>query len=395
MAGVVWQYSPTVLGMDMSPSDDIINEKDTRVTNKNAAADIEECYTTETRDDSQDECCGAVLNRGGLISRGRSLVLLTERSLPKDTFSFIIISRPLSVPFLIAIIVFSFQIAIFSLVSVDVIDLSNSRNPFNIPTNVESTVRATQVLAIIIAIVAQDDVKKVILILRDGYDVDVFQGTFGHDATKFKWVSSLVLRAAEGLLGLFVTFMLIMQSKTVLDLLLNFTAMEFVSLLDDVTFLMLREGYFGFGMRKVATQCETEYQVSRLKSLLLAAVYFIIIFAIMFSGWSGIYTNQVQGKYLCQRMYIQVDDEFAPALVGLSGIYTINNNEHFGGRVTSSQENKQGKIGYCGDENVWTLKHQDPLVPYDPCLRWAAKSSESFDFDVLKTTSSQWCKSSS
>jgi hypothetical protein len=159
--------------MDTSPSDDIINEKDTRVTNKDADDDIEECYITETRDDSQDECCGAVLNRGGLISRGRTRVLLTERSLPKDTFSFIFISRPLSVPFLVAIIVFSFQIIIFSLVSVDVIDLSNSKNPFHLPPNVESTVRATQALAIIIAIVTQDDVKKVILILRDGYDIGV------------------------------------------------------------------------------------------------------------------------------------------------------------------------------------------------------------------------------
>lgn len=43
-----WQYHPTVLGMDMSPSDDIINEKDTRVTNKDAADDFEECYITET-----------------------------------------------------------------------------------------------------------------------------------------------------------------------------------------------------------------------------------------------------------------------------------------------------------------------------------------------------------
>jgi len=321
--------------------------------------------------------------------------LLTERSLPKDTFSFIFISRLLSVPFLIAIIVFSFQIAIFSLVSVDVIDLSNSRNPFNIPTNVESTVRATQVLAIIIAIVAQDDVKKVILILRDGYDVDVFQGTFGHDATKFKWVFSLVLRAAEGLVGLFVTFMLIMQSKTVLDLLLNFSAMEFVSLLDDGAFSMLREGYFGVGMMKVATQCEKKYHVSRLKTSCLLAVYFIIIFAVMFSGWIGVYESQATGEYLCQRMYVQLDDEFAPALDMLSGIYTIKHKERFGGRVTSSQETGKGKIGYCDDKNVWTLKIQDPLVPYDPCLDWVAKSSQSFDFDVLKTTSSQWRESSS
>jgi hypothetical protein len=240
----------------------VINEHDGRVAegkalNTDDDNNIEECNISEIMDNSQDGRCGAVLNRGGLISRSNSSsILITQRSLPKDTFSFIIISRLFSLPFLIAIIVFSFQIAIFSLVSVDVIDLDNSRNPFHLPPNVESTVRATQVLAIIIAIVTQDDVKKVILILRDGYIADVFQGTFGPDATKFKWVLSLALRAAEGLIGLFVTFMLIMQSKTVLDLLLNFSAMEFVSLLDDGAFLMLREGYFGIGMMNEAKRSE-------------------------------------------------------------------------------------------------------------------------------------------
>jgi hypothetical protein len=157
---------------------------------------------------------------------------------------------------------------------------------------------------------------------------------------------------------------------------------------------MLREGYFGIGMMNHATLCEKKYYVphiSSLKSSRFSAAYFIIIFAVMFSGWRGIYSEQATGMYLCQQMYVQLDDEFAPTLDILSGIYTVNQNEHFGGRVTSSQEkNGQGKIGYCEDENVWTLKIQDPLVPYDPCLDWVAKSSQSFDFDVLKTTSSQW-----
>jgi hypothetical protein len=178
-----------------------------------------------------------------------------------------------------------------------------------------------------------------------------------------------------------------MQSKTVLELLLNFSAMEFVSLLDDVAFSMLREGYCGISMMKQATLSETKYSVPHIlsvKSSRFSAVYFIVIFVVMFSGWSGIYSEQATGIYLCQQMYVQLDDELAPALAGLSGIYTVNQNEHFGGRVTSSQENNgQGKIGYCEDEKVWTLKIQDHLMSYDPCLDWVAKSSQSFDFDVL------------
>jgi hypothetical protein len=169
--------------------------------------------------------------------------LLTERYLPRDTFSFLVYTRRLSLPSLVAALVFCLQIAIFSLVSVDVIDLSSAGNPLNFPPGVEATVRATEVLAIIVAILTQDDVKKVIHILRDGYDEDSFHDAFGHEASRSKWALSIVLRGLQGLLGLFVTFMLIMQSNTVLDLLLNFSAMEFVSLLDDVAFSMLSEGY--------------------------------------------------------------------------------------------------------------------------------------------------------
>jgi ABC-type multidrug transport system fused ATPase/permease subunit len=371
----------------------VINKQDGRVAEGSALSaddddDIEECNRSERDDSPPDEL--VVLTNQDRFHTPQGL----SRSLSNDTFSFIFISGLLSLPFLIAIIVVSFQMTAYSVLTANIID-KGGKNQYNFPPNVDYTVRVTQVLAIIIAIVTQDDVKKVILILRDGYDADVFQGTFGPEATKFKWILSLVLRAAVGLFGLFVIFMLIMQSTTVLDLLLDFTATEFVSLLDDLIFLMLRVGYFGFSMMKAATLCETEYHVSRFKSLHLSAVYFIIIFAVMFSGWSGIYTKQSKGEYLCQRMYIQLGDEFAPALAGLSGIYTINNNEQFGGRVTSSQENNgQGKIGYCEDENVWTLKIQEQLMPleYDPCLYWVAKSSESKDFDVLKTTSSQWCE---
>jgi hypothetical protein len=43
----------------------------------------------------------------------------------------------------------------------------------------------------------------------------------------------------------FVTFLLIVTVDNVFDLLLNFTAMEFVSQLDDAAFFLAGMGYFG------------------------------------------------------------------------------------------------------------------------------------------------------
>jgi hypothetical protein len=185
----------------------------------------------------------------------------------------------------------------------DVIDMSNHRNPLYFPPNVESTVRTTEVLAIIIAIITQDDMKKVIHILRDGYDENSFYYAFGCKASRFKWSFLIMLRGLEGLLGLFVTFMLIMQPETVLDLLLNFSAMEFVSLMDDVAFFMLGEGYLGIVMmREAKALSKTKYHISCeqtfWKTSRLTAAHFIMTFAVMITGWGMIYANQALGKYL-------------------------------------------------------------------------------------------------
>ena len=61
------------------------------------------CAGTDDLPPPDEDECGAVLNQGGSVPR-RSLVTLheTERSLSKDTFSLLIISKLLSASFLIA-----------------------------------------------------------------------------------------------------------------------------------------------------------------------------------------------------------------------------------------------------------------------------------------------------
>lgn len=70
----------------------------------------------------------------------------------------------------------------------------------------------------------QDDIRNAMNLLRDWYKPNFFLPFEG--AGKPKWALSIVLRVLEGTLGLFVSFMLIMQSENVVDLLLNFTGMS-------------------------------------------------------------------------------------------------------------------------------------------------------------------------
>jgi hypothetical protein len=186
----------------------------------------------------------------------------TKRYLPEDTFTFLIYSHVLSRTFFLATFVFFFQIAIYAVLAYDIIDETSKINPFNFSVYVDAPVRIAEALAIVVAIITQDDVRKAVNLIRDGFDEDLVKAFPG--ATKVKWILSIALRAIEGLFGLFLTFLLIMRSSTVIDLLLNFLAMEFVSLLDDVVFVLAREGFFGRGhLQKEAMKVSnTFYHVS-------------------------------------------------------------------------------------------------------------------------------------
>ena len=63
------------------------------------------------------------------------------------------------------------------------------------------------------------------------------------DATRTKWILSNFLRFIEGILGIAVAMVFIVQATDVLDLFLDFTAVLFVSDLDNVAYYIANKGY--------------------------------------------------------------------------------------------------------------------------------------------------------
>ena len=98
-----------------------------------------------------------------------------------------------------------------------------------------------------------------------------------------------------------------MQSESVLDLLLNFSAMEFVSLVDDVTFAISTEGFFGLMMKEEATTLTVmQYSVGSET----AATFWI---------------------YTCGKIFVQFD-ELDPYLGIVAGLYQRNRYITYGGK---------------------------------------------------------------
>lgn len=341
------------------------------------------------------------------LETNERIVAVTERHLTQDTFSFFLFVSPRNFSFWFSLVVFMSQVATFSLVLADIVDIGAPRNKFNIPPNVESTVRATQVIAILIAVFTQQDIRNAMNMLRDGYRPEYFIAFDG--ANLSKWLLSILLRILAGVLGLVVSFLLIMQAETVIDLLLNFTAMEFVSMLDEAAFVFIKEGYVGKPMKRTAkVVSRTSYYTDGQDRVLFKT--FTILFllaALLVPGWGLIFYRQNQGYYLCSTVFAQWGDDFLPELSTFSGVYTINNNKKHSARATYQRVVPGGMsvLGYCLSEQSWTLQIlQDPEegerdstndmsdredASADPC-NYVAKSSQTKTFVIESLHSLDW-----
>jgi len=180
----------------------------------------------------------------------------------------------------------------------------------------------------------------------------------------------------------------------VVDMLLNFTAMEFVSQLDEVVFFLSDQGLFGkeneTNIEKVMT---TSYVVHSKSGRKTRLSLLLIVLLAMLGGWGVVIHKQQSGVYLCKSVYIQFSDDFVPALGTFSGVYDLRIGKgvflpkYF---TYIERRSEKAKLGYCNTLESWTLSFDDvDIDSADPC-DWHAKSSETVSFDLTETASSEW-----
>lgn len=354
------------------------------------------------------------------------------------------------------------------LLTLDVIDRDDENNPLGIPAGVGWEVQTSQLIALAITVVSQDEVRQSLNCMWNGYEnegkgaiktaiKEIYQGDLAkkgitpnqiktakneyekrcNSLSYGKWVVSLALRFVTGIFALAITFMLIMRADTVRDLLLNFTAVEFISSVDDTVFVLSNWGYFGPNARRDAEvvanakpsistsdksnitrdedpeaavegdsstaegsavsagaagtspsagsdHVETRWCFSR------RAFILVTVWLIMFALWAWLSTRQGQGKYMAESIYVQFGDEFLPALGTFSGLYILDTSGRkiFGGRKKYNARKTgvfppSAKFEYSRDEKAWTFSFGDP-----PKL--VAQSAKTHSFDILDTSSDKW-----
>jgi hypothetical protein len=347
-------------------------------------------------------------NTGSTSSQQTGLaapVEIAQQTLPPDSYSLMVCSEPLSWPFFLGGMVALNEALMFGMLASNQYS-GDPRNPLELPANVEPAVRFTQVMAIFISVIVQDDLRVAVERTQESYlSLEPFQGL----ATPAKWVLANVLRAILGSAGLFVAFLLIIQSQDVFNLLLNFTGVAFVSELDEISFLLAIRGFFGDASRLKAQEIvKTEYPIHPHESAhavgsFLSGRAFKLgaVATIMYCGFVVVVTKQhIKKEFMCETINVVFGDTSNPLLGTYSGNYRLDRKSHHKFRndyyelrgeeaEDFSKSVKKGVFAYCGTESKWTFSaksgDRDSL---DPCDGYMASSPTTQTFDITDFSSS-------
>jgi hypothetical protein len=326
-----------------------------------------------------------------------------DLQLEQDVYSFFTFCRWHSKPFLVAfIITFGLQFSLVGILLADVIDPHNEQNPFNVPANIDGAVRIAQILALLIAIISQDDMRFGMEGMIQGMPT-IFQGSRSfHRMTRIKWKLSYFVRFSVGIITMIGTFFLVIQADNVFDLFLNFSGIEFISSIDDLAFMLALKGYMGkkiartaqklvdarFSLHNIEKGYFTTKKVREMFLLLLVA-------SLVLGSYSVIFFWQSSEKFLDEYIKVEFGDDVVPHLGLFNGCFKkieskiIVHDSHVVYFQVGYEEDG-GRIGYCDgtDFKGWTL-----FTGNDPCENKIAKSAEMMSYDLLDATFTNWYSS--
>jgi hypothetical protein len=170
-----------------------------------------------------------------------------------DVFSMLFFAEWKSKAFVFGISVFCLQMLILGLLGFDLLHDENRRdnNFFNVPVPVQVDIQVAiaQVVALFISIVSGEEITTTLSLVTVDYPRSLKERF--PEATYAKYCISNFLRMVEGIVVTSLSFTLIVQADTVLDIFLNFAAIEFVAGLDNFAYSAARDGWAGTRMKRL------------------------------------------------------------------------------------------------------------------------------------------------
>uniref|UniRef100_A0A7S3VDR2 LNR domain-containing protein n=1 Tax=Chaetoceros debilis TaxID=122233 RepID=A0A7S3VDR2_9STRA len=242
--------------------------------------------------------------------------LLTPRReenslLDEDTFSLMMISKVLSASWNLGMASFAFQIVLGIMIITNQLEKGGS-----IPFMVTSEVRVGQFFTILVSLASEHDVLSSIqaLVLL-GKDTSNWDTVVGHAGNRHwpQWMISIMIpnafKLGQGLLVIFMSFIVIVQSDTIIALITKFTGLSVISRIDNILFSLAKYGFLGKHLqaetRRVndasvltdnISDSNNQRSIMRIIVSAIRPLVLTCLFLAMFGGLLSVALDQSDGK---------------------------------------------------------------------------------------------------
>ena len=210
----------------------------------------------------------------------------------------------------LGLIVFLLQATLIGMILVTQWDQYQQSNHFlDVPFDVSLSTRIGQFAGMFILIFYQNDywvsssLFEISLTTEGGLEI-VAEDNLGsrRNVTKLsKWSTNAtcLLRLLLSVLVILSSTVLLIQSNNIIDLVKDYTAIFFVSEIDEVVFKLTHEGYLGMKLQEKAKEVKG-VELKDIAQYVYRSVAFMIIFTAMLSLWIVVVTNQINGTYFLE-----------------------------------------------------------------------------------------------
>eukprot|EP00979_Chaetoceros_neogracilis_P008444 scaffold1878_cov149-Chaetoceros_neogracile.AAC.3 len=245
-------------------------------------------------------------------------------TLPKDTFTLMMVYNPLTPAWSIGIFSFVLQMLLLILIWISQVSEGDRSTPFNVPFKVTDAVRIGQFAVILVCLLSQDDVltslQSICVLWKCDYTafLERFVGHAVPDDPPFHVVARSscedrklyalhillpnLLKFVQGIFVLAVSWVIVAQGENLIDLLKDSTALFFVSSIDNIIFFCANTGYFGQKVGRQAQATTKESIIDGKKwSFKARIIVVIIIGSIMIAALLSLVYGQASGKYFARK----------------------------------------------------------------------------------------------
>ena len=218
----------------------------------------------------------------------------------------------ISMTWLYGLTAFVIQVVLGGILIWDQMDDTYFGTQMSIPIKALHGIRIVQVFTIFLSAMSQTDLLLGLrtILLLPLHDRDHWNEFLGNKNKKHKgtrtWIWHIffpnMLKMVQGSLVLTATFVVIIQSDDVVDLLKDFSALYVVSNADDIFFNMAYNGYFGRELYDKATFVKQhKFDEKNEQHKLYLPLSLFIICLMLLSGWIYVTIGQQNGHYVKQK----------------------------------------------------------------------------------------------